>query len=1562
MSFFNPLLLFAALGVALPILAHLLARQKVKKTDWAAMQFLNRNVRVRSRQIRLRDVLLLLLRCMALLLLVFALARPAWRDGVADWLPGEARSGVVIGIDASFSMNHGGEGATRFDRALDHVEVISQQIKPGDPLSLVLLGGEDRVLIRNMAFDRERFAELLQEAKAVPSGLDLDRMPDRLKELVDDMEAPKKEVYVITDVQERDWRGSSERFREALADLRSEAEVFLVPVSGAPANLTVTELELVSGVLRKGTTARYQATVKNCGTEPVSNIEVQCRVEDVQIDSKRIPSIAAGASETVSLFVPFHNAGATRITAEVSGDLLPTDNVRRVVAIVRDRVSVLCVDGSNGDAGRLIVAALLARGDGAQDEDYLVRSIPWLSLPAENLEEVDVIVFADVPEVTPEQAEQLSRHVQNGNGLVWFAGQNVKTEVWNERSASGSSPLLPAKLGQLADTRTALGAGRPLDPDMPDHSVCLPLRSLPEDLFSETRFLTRVEVEPSPSSFPILRLAGSGAPILLEHSLRRGHVFQFTTSADTLWNNMAQTPVFPMLMQQIVTYLAGREFEQSRMVGDSLSLSFVEQPDSNDAIFEAPSEHIITVPVREHRNQFVAMLEGAKEAGFYEAKVSVQAPGLPVAVNVDPGESDVASLSASGLEANLEGIDITVANTEAELAAAIETSRTGRSSWRFFMIAGLVLLLVECLFADRMRKRKQVRSRRTEAALASLILAGLLSPPGARAADQPEGAAPGGVAHQFTVPEGYVLKRVAAPPLVQRPIHMGFDNDGVLYVTDSSGNTDPAPTQLKDPQHRVLRLVDRDADGVYNESTVFADRLPFPEGILVHEGSVYVGAPPHIWRLTDTDGDHVADKRTEWFDGGSIEGCGNDMHGPYLGPDGYFYWCKGAFAPQTHVLGNGETFKSNAAHIYRAKPDGSELEVVITGGMNNPVGLAFSDSGERFLSGTFFDLSGPGKRDGILHAVYGGMFGKKNNRVLSLHPSTGDLLPIATQMGPAAPSGVVMAKSDRLGLRGDLLCADFNLRRISRHQLAKDGSSYRATTSSFLESDQSDFHPTDVIEDADGSLLVADTGSWYMICCPTSKVAKPHVLGAIYRLEKRESPAPKDPRGLELDWEQPQVSWLSDSRPAVVKRAIDALATEEHIAALRTAEARIPALWTLHRIPEPAARQAVRNFLRDEDPDVRLAALRSAGLWRDEGAMVAVRKLLTGDAHQSRLAAMALGRIGHTGAIEPLLAAGASAVDPFLRHAIVYALYEIAHAAKIPGDSPIAEQVRLMHEVKQRHAPPHVMPKIELADQVEPDPEELAKQQARLKELAALLPQGDAKRGEAIFNYTTKSLCLTCHVMGDQGVKFGPDLTGIGSIRTEQDLLEAIVYPSSSIARYYEMVTFKTNIGKVSGMIVEEAADKIIIAAAPRAEVPMPIKAIRAAKHSNVSLMPQVFDGQLKPDEIADLVAYLKESKLPGTTGAKRSQEIPPHRAVDLPGLHAYAQKSIAAGEEVEFRVSSRVPYELSVVRLGANPEVRDDDPVLKAFKVEKPQAQPIHPGSYVHVANGLPPSAGWRS
>ncbi|NBV35348.1 MAG: hypothetical protein EBR81_16545, partial [Proteobacteria bacterium] len=154
----------------------------------------------------------------------------------------------------------------------------------------------------------------------------------------------------------------------------------------------------------------------------------------------------------------------------------------------------------------------------------------------------------------------------------------------------------------------------------------------------------------------------------------------------------------------------------------------------------------------------------------------------------------------------------------------------------------------------------------------------------------------------LTVPEDYIVEQVAAPPLVDRPVNMAFDESGALYVTDSSGANERPVQQLKNPTHRILRLVDKNGDGRFDEHTVFADHLSFPEGAMWLDGSLYVAAPPVIWKFTDTDGDGVADKREIWFDGGTVTGCANDLHGPYAGPDGYIYWCKGAFAEQRHAL------------------------------------------------------------------------------------------------------------------------------------------------------------------------------------------------------------------------------------------------------------------------------------------------------------------------------------------------------------------------------------------------------------------------------------------------------------------------------------------------------------------------------------------------------------------------------------------------------------------------------------------------------------------------------------
>ncbi len=454
--------------------------------------------------------------------------------------------------------------------------------------------------------------------------------------------------------------------------------------------------------------------------------------------------------------------------------------------------------------------------------------------------------------------------------------------------------------------------------------------------------------------------------------------------------------------------------------------------------------------------------------------------------------------------------------------------------------------------------------------------------------------------HTFTLPDGFEIEIAAKSPLVDRPITADFDELGRLYVADSSGSNDPVQKQLEERTHRIVRLEDTDGDGRFDKSVVFADKMMFPEGTLWHDGSLYVAAPPSIWKLTDTDGDGVADQRIEWFAGKTLTGCANDLHGPYLGPDGFIYWCKGAFAEQTYEQPGKKPLVTKASHIFRRRADGTgPIENVMTGGMDNPVDVVFTPGGERIFTTTFLQNPGGGLRDGLIHAVYGGVYGKVHN-VTDFHPRTGDLLPPLVHMGAAAPCGLTRYESEVFGpkFRDNLFACQFNMYKVSRHELKNSGATFSSTDSDFVVSNNLDFHPTDVLEDADGSLVICDTGGWYKLCCPTSQLDKPDVLGAIYRVRRMGTPArpalssessadlksksvtadPQgrngnhgndasekrsllltDPRGLKLDWAKltPEdlARLLGDPRPAVQRRAIRDLAKGDKpaaVAALRT--------------------------------------------------------------------------------------------------------------------------------------------------------------------------------------------------------------------------------------------------------------------------------------------------------------------------------------------------------------------------------------------------------------------------
>ena len=152
-------------------------------------------------------------------------------------------------------------------------------------------------------------------------------------------------------------------------------------------------------------------------------------------------------------------------------------------------------------------------------------------------------------------------------------------------------------------------------------------------------------------------------------------------------------------------------------------------------------------------------------------------------------------------------------------------------------------------------------------------------------------------------------------------------------------------------------------------------------------------------------------------------------------------------------------------------------------------------------------------------------------------------------------------------------------------------------------------------------------------------------------------------------------------------------------------------------------------------------------------------------------------------------------------------------------------------------------------------------QSARLEELLPKLQAGDVRRGQAIFN-STKAACSSCHAIGYLGGDLGPDLTRIGQVRTERDLLEGILFPSASFVRSYEPVIVTTRDGEeYSGVLRKDAADEVILATGPGAQVRVARSDITASRSGKVSVMPQGLDQQLTLQELADLLSFLKATR-----------------------------------------------------------------------------------------------------
>jgi hypothetical protein len=771
--FVNPMLLFGAAAIAAPIIIWMVNRFRTQVMDWAAIEFLRRAVEKTRQRLRIQDLLLLLIRCLIVILLAVALARPRGESSQAE----DARRDVLLILDASYSMGYQtgtAEEDTAFAAARALAQKIVARLSSRDRLllgvlsdRLVFLGDSPRAMDPTGKIEALRGLddpEVAITARAASGSVLLRGLPSQLERFDPEggrgegqAKSGTKTVFFLTDSQRSlFYRGDAlkDRSLSLVADKVAAAGGELVIVDCAdedPANIAVTGISTREPVIGVGIPCRFDVTVHNYSSKPVTGVTVEYFVDDAETPVRRL-SVDLDADEERRLDTfsyEFELAGSHRFEVKTSADKLAIDNRRSLVVDVREAIEVLLVDGDRktGDSRWEDEVFYLDRAldpygaDGEARGLIRTRTVAPLEVEEIELASHDLIVVANVASMSEATVNRLETYVRRGGAVLFTVGSQVDTAFMNTRLYRDGGGLFPVKLDavsgrQASESSTEAGPEWSLelvDTEYPgteifnDPGMRKWLKSPPfyriyrcdgEPTGKDTRvildFVPRARLSGEQEGREAMAERGVA---LVEKSFGRGRSLVFLSTIDADWNKSIVYDVFYVPFWRLLTLHLCQVARPRRQlsVGDDYEDFLAQSEYSKEVrILRPDGQPTVQAPqaVPGDEERFRLSFENAEMPGIYTVELdgAVERPRVYFAVNIDAAEEgDLAKLTLDELRESLRGLKLE-AYAGDQLEERLLGSGVARGTnefWRQILYAVLALLALESALAVLFGRRRQ---------------------------------------------------------------------------------------------------------------------------------------------------------------------------------------------------------------------------------------------------------------------------------------------------------------------------------------------------------------------------------------------------------------------------------------------------------------------------------------------------------------------------------------------------------------------------------------------------------------------------------------------------------------------------------------------------------------------------------------------------------------------------------------------------------------------------------------------------------------------------------------